>query len=463
MIPYDSLRKVIFSMERTDEYIMINLKDILFYALRRWKSIFVVAVILALLLGAFQAVNEYNTIINTDKETDYWIEYHQYQDKLALAEDRVSSTQGKIDTLQDYMDHAVLMKADYRNVYVANATYYIDSDYKIMPELNYQNPDKTYTLTWYYLNYLNDYSLYEAISAEVGIESKYLMDLVSIKTTNNDTLSLSVFHPYQHDAECIMEALQNQLLQVHAHLEKTITEHSLTQMLNTCGVYVDESLKEKQHTIYDDMLKYQEELIKHTEALRDLKKEGEPNPPSVPKTFVKWFILGGILGCALMGIFFVCKALFNGRVHFHGDLTSRYVIPMLGCVVSGSKKYDFISKFIRKLEGRQLENTEENQQFLAENLRRHCKEHESILIVSDVSSEESQIVSNALSTRLANLRFMNAGSLTKDPVALRLLSECNAVIFAVTAEHSRYKDISAAIEVLRSCESTVLGFVFIDR
>lgn len=449
-------------MERADEDIVINLKDILFYALRCWKPIIIVAVVLALLLGSFQAINMYYSIINTDEKAEYLIEYQQYQDKLALAGDRISSTQGKIDTLQDYMDHAVLMKADYRNVYVANATYYIDSDYKIMPELNYQNPDKTYTLTWYYLNYLQDYSLYETLSEEVGIDAKYLMDLVSITTTNENTLKLSVFHPYQHYAECIMEALQDQLLQVYAHLEKTIAEHSLTQMLNTCGVYVDESLKEKQQTIYDDMLKYQEELIKYKQDLRTLEKN-EVSLPSVPKTFIKWFILGGILGCALIGIFFVCKALFNGRVHFHGDLTSRYVIPMLGCVVSGSKKYDFISKFIRKLEGRQLENTEENQQFLAENLRRHCKEHESILIVSDVSSEESQIVSNALSTRLANLRFMNAGSLTKDPVALRLLSECNAVIFAVTAEHSRYKDISAAIELLRSCESTALGFVFIDR
>lgn len=450
-------------MERTDEYITINLKDILFYSLRCWKPIIVVAVVLALLLGAFHAFSEYRTIVNTDEETDYRIAYQHYQDNLALMEDRVSSVQGKIDTLQDYMDHAVLMKADYRNVYVAKATFYIDSDYKIMPELNYQNPDKTYTLTWYYLNYLQDYSLYEKLSEEVGIDAKYLMDLVSITTANNNTLSLSVFHPYEHYAERIMEALQNQLFQVHAHLEKTIAKHSLTQMLDTCGVYVDESLKEKQQVIYDDMLKYQEQLIQCTQDLTHLEKEGEPNPPSVLKAFIKWFILGGIVGVAIMGIFFACKALFTDRVYFHGDLYSRFGIPVLGSIVSGSKKYDYITNFIRKLEGRQLENTEESQQFLAENLRRHCKEQKTILITSDLSSEESKVVSNTLSTRLPELRFLTAGSLTKDPVALRLLPECDAVIFTVTAEHSRYKDIFAATRLLHDCENTAVGFIFIEK
>jgi len=291
-------------MNQNNEYITINLKDIFFYVLRRWKPVFVIALVFALLLGSIQAFREYRIGIKAEDTQSYWIEYQNYQDELALYKDRVVTVQSKIDALQSYMDHSVLMNTDYRNVYVAKATYYIDSGYKIMPEVDYQDPDKTGTVTWNYSNFLQDYSIYEDIGLKMGIEAKYLMELVSIHMPSESMLMLAVYHSDKAIAQMIMIALQEKLNSVQTHLNATVAEHTLTQMTNTCGLYVDDSLKANQQATRDELLSYQDELILLKQELNHLKEVGGPDTPNALAAFIKWCIVGclasGVLAAAFL-------------------------------------------------------------------------------------------------------------------------------------------------------------------
>lgn len=449
-------------MNQNEEYIEINLKDILFHILYHWKIIIAVAVTAALLLGSFQAVRENQAAMSTDNGSDHWLEYQRYQEQLTLCEDRIASTQDKIDTLQDYMDHAVLMKADYRNVYIAKATYYIDSDYKIMPEVNYQNPDKTYTLTWYYKNFLEDYSVYQEIGEKVGIEAKYLMDLVSIWISNSNTLFITASHPNEDYSQQIMEALQEKLYEVHNHLDSTIGKHTLTLMLNTCGVYVDETLKDRQQSVYDEMISYQDTLIDQKAELESLEEEGAPEAPNALKAFLKWFVLGGIAGGALMVFCMAVPPLLSIRVYFPDALSSRYNLPVLGSIVHNSKKIDVITRWLRKQEGRLNQNSKENDQFLAANLKNHCADAREILLCNDISISESALVADTLHTYLPEISLSAAGSITNDANALLLLPQCDTVIIVVTGKKSRNKDISKMLTMIHDCGKPTAGFVFID-
>lgn len=449
-------------MNQSKEYSEISLKDILFYILRRWKPIFAITASMALLLGGFYALREYQASANPERTGEYLAEYQQYQEELALHEDRVAATQAKIDTLQDYMDHSILMQADYRNVYIAKATYYIDSDYKIMPESSYQDPDKTYTLTWYYQDFLQDYGVYEEIGRQVGIEAKYLMELISVQTVNDSSLALSVSHPYEQSARQIMEALQEKLYAVHGQLDTAVDEHTLTLMLNTCGVYVDESLKDSQQKVYDDMLAYQGSLIQQKQELNNLAEGGGPTAPDVPAAFIKGCILGGISGGALAVAFLALRAFFSNRVYFSDGLVVHYNVPVLGSVMRSNKKPGAVSRWLRRLEGRLEQNNEENIQFLAANILNHCGDAKKILVCSDISTAESRLIADSLCGLLPGIRFSAVGSLTREAGALKLLPNCDAVMLAVTGDKSRNKDIGKALSLIQDCGKPVIGFVFID-
>jgi len=449
-------------MNQNNEYITINLKDIFFYVLRRWKPVFVIALVFALLLGSIQAFREYRIGIKAEDTQSYWIEYQNYQDELALYKDRVVTVQSKIDALQSYMDHSVLMNTDYRNVYVAKATYYIDSGYKIMPEVDYQDPDKTGTVTWNYSNFLQDYSIYEDIGLKMGIEAKYLMELVSIHMPSESMLMLAVYHSDKAIAQMIMTALQEKLNSVQTHLNATVAEHTLTQMTNTCGLYVDDSLKANQQATRDELLSYQDELILLKQELHDLKEVGSPDTPNALAAFIKWCIVGCLASGALAAAFLFFKVVFVNCVLVPDDLVSRYNIPVLGSVMHEGKKRDFISLWLRRLEGRLEKNSEENIQFLAVNLQNHLGDVRKILVCGDASAEENGLLSAPLSKYLPDVHFASAGSLLREVSALKKLAECDAVLLTVIGDASCNKDIAKELNLIRECGKSAVGFVFMD-
>ena len=433
-----------------EEYIEINLKDILFYILRSWKPILTVAVLMALLLGGLKSFKEYKLCLKADGSEAFWEEYQNYQDALCLYEKWITATQDNIDAVQFYLDHSILMGADYRNIYEAKATYYIETNYQIIPENSYQNPDKTYTLAWYYQEFLEDYSIFEELGKEMGVDAKYLEELVSVYTVGNNTVALSVSHPDKASAQMILSALQVKLNAVYDDLNSTVEAHTLTLM------------KDEQPWPHDELLSYQDELVEAKQKLRELKEDGGLGKPQVFVSFVKWCIMGGIAGGFLAVMFFFVKAFIVNRVYSPDQLVSSYHIPVLGCTIHGSKKLDAISLWLRKLEGRPEKKSEESLQFLAVNIENHCNGAKKVLVCSDINTEESSLLVESLNSRLQDIQLIAAGNLLRDADALRMLAQCDAVLLIDTGDQSFSKNIRKELRLIQECGKSAIGFVFTD-
>jgi len=446
-----------------EEYIEIDLKAILFYVLRKWKPIVVLAIAAALLLGGAAAVREYHLSINPEKNEAYLESLDDYRARLTLCQDRIKAEEDKIESLQEYIDHSVMMKADYRDVYIAKATYYVDSGYKIMPEMNYQNPDKTYTLTWYYRNYLQDYTVFEELEQNIGIDAKYLMDLVSISVTNNNTLSLTVTCPQQSTAIAIMEQLQKEVEELQKHLNRTIDTHDLTLMLDTCGAYVDDGLKEKQQSIHDEMLGHKEKLIELERELVKLEEEGFPDEINIPKSFVKYFLVGGVITGFLLVCYFAAIALFSGKVFSARNSGLTGEIPLLGIIKFGEGKLDWVTRCVYKLEGRLTKNDEENNRYIAVNLQNSCAEDKNILLCSDAGAAYSEAASEAVGKFIPDIRLLVVGNLMKEANAIQLLPECDAVVVVVADAESKANTLRNMQELVSRCGKKVIGYIFVEK
>jgi len=443
---------------QNDGYIEFDIKALFFYVLRRWKSVIVFSLAIAVLLGAFMGYSEYKTSLTVDPENPYWAEYQQYQDQLTLYEDRVSATQEKIGVLQDYLDNSVLMNTDHRNVYIAKATYYVDSGYQIMPNHNYQNPDKTYTMAWYYCDYLKDYQLFEAVGAEVGIDAKYLMELVDVYIANNDILSISVSHSSQQVAQRIMEALQTQLQSIRLHLESSVGEHTLTKMMDTCGIYIDETLKVAQQQAHDEMLTLQNDLLIHKQELYDLKESSTPDDLNIAKAFIKWFILGGIVGGVLsVGTLFLVSILKN-RVYSSAQLAANFRVGILGELICGAP-LSVISRKLNKIEGCLTENSEDNLQFLAERVKYQLGSAREIMVCSDLDTDIVAVLADSLNKYCPGFHFLPTGNLLKDASALHTLAKCDTVLMIAVRDRSRNSDIRKNLSLIQSYKKDLSGFI----
>ena len=446
-------------MIQNENYIEFDLKALFFYVLRQWKPILSFCLALALLLGGFQAYQEYKTGLNVDMENSYWAEYQQYQDEITFLEDRVATTQSKIDVLQDYIRNSVLMKADHRNIYIAKSTYYIDSGYKIIPETSYQDPDKTYTLSWHYRNHLQDYTVFEAVGSQVGIDAKYLMELVDVSIPNDSTLSIAVSHPSQQSAEDIMNILHDEIQSVHRQLSGTVTNHTITRMMNTCGVYIDEGLNEAQQKTYDDLLELQEDIITYRDDLLILKKGPTPGELNIVTAFIKWFILGGGVAGVLAVAFLFIRSILRNRLHAASQLVSGFQTTVLGEVICSREKLSPAARIINQLEGCLTGNSDENLQFLAENIRNHAGNAKTILLCGDGNAALCAGLADHLNKYLSGTQLVSAGNLLKDACALRALAECDAVVMVSVRDRSRNNHLRKMQTLICSYKKEILGFI----
>ena len=459
-------------MQENEQVVELDLKALLFYILRQWKSMVTFALIIALLLAALMGFLEYRTGLEVDMTNDYWVEYQRYEDQLALYRNQLTTAQGKITTLQDYIDNSVLMSADPQDIYIAQATYFIDTDYKILPENTYQTPDRTGILVSYYRDYLMDYSVYEEIGQIIGLEPKYLTELVKVTTGNsaagknaatvsNEALSISVGHPSEATALIIMTALQQKMDQVYDHLQKTVDQHKVTVMTNTLGSYVSSELSTYQQTTRAELETYQNSILTARQELYKLEKDGGPGELSIPIAMIKGIILGGVLGGVLAFVWFFVLAILQGRVMAPEQLVRGYSLPVLGEVLREKSRKDPIGAMLNKWEGRLPANSADNTCYVAENIRNHSRGASRILVTSDMGKEESAVLAAAVQNHLPEITFVAAGSLLKDAVALKELALCDGVLCMVSRDRTAGSSINKELQLIRECDKATLGFVFI--
>lgn len=446
-------------MIQNEEYIEFDIKALFFYILRQWKPILAWGLIIAFLLGGWMAYAEYSTSVAVDTENGYWMEYQQYQDQIATYEDRIAVTQSRLDILQKYMDESVLMQLDPWSTYCAKAVYYVDSGYQILPENYYQNTDKTSTLTWYYSSYITNYSVFEEISEEIGIDAKYLIELVEVAQPNASTFCISVRHSSPESAMLIMDMMQSKLEDAKKELIDAIGPHTFTLMEDSCGACIDNALKDIQNKADKEMLDLKGDLQDYSEELLEIKAESAPAELNIASAFIKWFIIGGVLGAVLVIVFLFLKAFTSNGIYAPSQLTSGFHAEVLGEVICSADVLSAVTRKINKLEGRLTENTEGNLEFLAEKIKYHCGGAANIVVCCDIESEINNTIADKLAKYLPGIRLMPTGNLLKEAAALRVLNECDAVLMVAVRDASQNSTIKKVMKVLSSYNKELIGFI----
>ena len=446
-------------MIQNDEYMEFDIKAIVFYIFRRWKPMVIWGLVFALVLGGWMAYGEYKTSLAEDTNSGYWLEYRHYQEQIAVFEDRISTTQARIDTLQEYLDESIIMRIDPRNVYRTKAVYYVDSGYQIMPEMTYQDTNKTTTLTWYYRRFLTRYNVFEEIGSELGLDPKYLTELVEVSQPNESTFCISVDYVDAAGAELIMDMLQDQLGNARKELLDSIADHTLTKMEESSGVYIDDSLRELQKDTAEEILDLKDDLIEYTEELQEITEGPAPSELNVVTEFIKWFVLGGVVGAVLAAVCIFVKSFVGNRVHASSQLMSALHANVLGEVICGKDTLSPVVRMLNSMEGCLTENSEGNLLYLAESIRMNCGNATNILVCCDSESDAATFLVGAVNPYLNGVQLIATGNLLKDASALRQLSQCDAVLMVVERDKSRSNAIRKMLKTIESYQKEIIGFV----
>jgi len=460
----------------------IDLKWLIYRVLRGWRTIVVWAIIVGVVLGVgsfglnYVKINDPGYIEaeqeNFEREHTSWVATGEnFKAQLEnIAEARAEQ--------EEYNEKSVLMQIDPLREFHASFELYVNYDYRIMPDMTYQNIDLSDRILKAYATYMTNGELYQKIIDGVSfdIERRYLSEILEVSIDyNTNMISVSVT---QQSAEYCQEILaigKAALLEKYNDVKSTIAEHTLSDInasaYETVNLALQETQKENRQRITDLDMSLQEVNEEYLKWKRQPEPQAVFTINEVVKNAVKMLIIGGVVGAVVVAVIIAFGALMSGKLLNPEDVRSRFGLRIVGQLPATrvKKPFAFVSRWFSAFGG--ITATPEDYDRLAKMIgtsiksdlasRENAAEWKKIAFTGTVSAEELNAAVDAMGIGKDYVVICAADVLT-NAEAIEKLSGADCVVLVEKQEESTLADISKELEALKAWNKTVIGAVVLN-
>ncbi len=467
----------------------IDLKDLMFTVLHRWKMIIIAGVLCGLL---FLGVKGYSIYRNqsdpatmAEEEERYQNDLELYENYKELLEQEVENLSNDIEERKEYLNESVFMNISPYNVGEARADLFIRTDYEIMPGMFYQNVDYTDTILNAYQSTMTSVAFLDEIAREAEMDVLYLQELISVErgTTTNikrkgqdntvavvsdagrltNLLTIRVIYTDQEKAEKILKLVLDKVSGLKGQITEGIGTHEVTVVNQSSGSVVDLELASKQSDITKQLTDLKNALDQKQNDQNNLKK---PAPASTAglRSIVKYGILGGGLG-VFMVVFLVCVVfLMSDKLYSSKELKLRFKLKVLGELPSKDKKVSGIDAWLNRLEGRAVNkiSLDTGYELITAGISNSVDSEAALLVSGTAQKELLAQAANQLRDRLPGVRIITGGNMLQDAATLRKLPDCDGVVLVEQCGISSYQDISLEVETVVDLDKKIIGCIVFE-
>lgn len=471
----------------------IDLKDLMFAVLRKWRPIILIAIIFAVLLGGMKGAGGLKQIKDSEylasRQQEYDNSMEQYEISKASLEKEVENIKASLESQNEYMEKSVLMNINPYDEYVTAAAFYVGTDYQIMPGMAYQNPNTAASIMQAYMSMIQNGDLYHYVlnGMSAPLDRRYLQELVTVTPNlENNMFDIRVISNSEEGAASIMKLIMGSLNEYSQMITQAIGPHTLkvmssssrpgtdmAQAQETIGagespdVYttVDLELEKKQQEQSVRIAELNESLTNKTQELADLKEPSVslPSKGSAVKSAVKYAVLGGVLG-GFLSVFFICVAfLMSDKLGSDKELRRRYRLMVLGLFDKPEKKklFSFVDRFLDRMEGtagRRMDR-ETVCSVVAANVMNYAGDAKQLLLITSAPGLNLEAVKDDIAPVLTGLTVTAGGNLDSQADAIRKAASCDAVILVEKRNCSSFSGIERELDIVRSLDKKVLGCI----
>lgn len=456
----------------------IDLKDLMFAVLHKWRSILLVAIVAGVLLGGVKAVMTYQS--QNDEETilaaeeQYEDDLHSYERNKETMERELGNLQTDIENQQNYLEKSVLMNMSPYDIYEARADIFVKTDYEIMPGMFYQNVDYTDTILQTYQSVMTSVAFLSHIAESTGIDVQYLQELIQIergstvvgntsKLTN--LLTVTVKNSSKKDAEAVLKKLLEGIESLQVNITANIGEHTVNTVNKSTGATVDLALADRQREQNNQLISLQQSLEEKQQALNDLEEPAKLTSASTAtiKSGIKYGILGGVLG-GFMIVFFVCVVfVMSDKVYSSKELRRRSNVKVLGVFPVSGKKAGAVDRLLNRLEGKVFAVTEEDEAALiAANISNYAGEIKKILVTGTIAEDMVTHAARLLSDRLSGIEIVSGQNMLKNVETIKMLPSCGGVVLVEQAGLTTYSMMGQEMEKVVDLQKEIIGCIVFE-
>lgn len=410
-----------------------------------------------------------------EEKTKHDTNVQEYQEELLENQQAIESTKIKIQNAQEYLDNSVLNTIDPYNVPVAQADLYVSTDYKIMPGMDYQNVDYTDAVLKAYSSLITNSETMEKIAKTVGMEERYLQELVSVSgDSSTRLLTIRAYGADEATANKILDALLVRMEDVRPTIQSTVGSHSIAQLTRTSTVSVMTWLRDSQQQNRDDLTNLQNQVTTLEAADRVLEQSIEdeqqaleamelPEKPKETGNSMKMVVLGALLGGVLACGVVVVKFLLDGMVYSASELNRSTGLPVLGALASDrTKKAGKLDAKLYQMEGRPDGSADaEMLCLMAQTIRSRAPEAKNILVTGDLPADQLEALAAALQATepLRGQSVTAAESILKAAATVPHVVAADAIVLAADCTVTRTDAVREQNEKIVRLGKQILGCI----
>lgn len=480
---------LLMNEEKRIENHEIDLLDLMFYCLEKWRIVVISMLILSIVMGGYkyrvivkenQSKQQQILLLEAEKkkkEDDQHIEDKRNVEVKEVDTQSVESYERAIEKSErilqqkeDYLDHSIIMQLDPYHVSTGTLSYYIDggnhidtllsvyqtyiADGRIAKELNALNPEISVEDLRYLISFTNSANRVSELGNNQVIQTVRPGEIVfqiQIKMPNSDLCSLYLEQAAKSIAEyakCLQTEVTQHELVLLASTQAEITDLSIEEYQSTFqSAYVAsvknlQALKSELEILLTDNAEELpgengEEAIQTEESIPEEQKIVLADPIfSAVKSAVVGLFLGIVISCFGLASFYI----LSGKMQYIKDFKKEYAIPLLGFihVLDNRKKlFGFIDTWICYLRNgvytkigfdEQLKMTMENVQVAIDRISAQ-KRVERVMLAGSIPEKGLEELCIRLSSELQGVFLSSYKQIIFHSSELRELGEYDAILF----------------------------------
>lgn len=448
----------------------IDLKQLLVYVFRKWRTMLAAAVILGLLLGGAKAAKGFLDLQDPEKVEESIkeaeLELENYETAKTQLTNQMAEYNRQIEDYQKYQDNSLYMKIDPYAVYKESVTYVVTTDYQILPNMTYQSLNWMGPVLSAYTSVATSITLKDLPpEGQTGLSEEWDADsldkLIKVETNTNDgKLTITASAESETRAKSILQAVREKVELNQESIAKAAGEHKLSVIAEKSMVTVDQSIINDREARLRNITALREAADKAVDKYNKLSKPKD-NAISIGNTIkngVKFAILGVLAGVFLCCFYFCMQYLMNGKLNDPGNLKVRYQTRILA-ELPGKRKAGIIDRILDRFEGIKttMQSGEKQLHVAAESLG-GIYSGKCIALAGTASIELKTMAVETLK-KAERLNVVAAGDILTDPDAIRKIRSADAVILMESKNVAVMAEIERETEILKAMGITLEGFI----
>ncbi len=457
----------------------IDLVRMLLKACLGWRTIAVVAIIVAFVVGGIKMATNIAHVLDPEVQEKAQQEYDAkvtaYEAEGRQLELAIEETERQIRVQEDYLDQSILMQLDPNQEWNGSMTLYVGTDYQIMPGSTYQNENQASKIVAAYGDYVDSGDFYTAVMDKLSFQVKdvrYLNEMLGVSVdTGRYVISISALADTREKCEELINTAKTLLLAAQSQITTQIDKHTIqtTEVRILSKENPDrEAFQTNQKNAVQDM----EATIANyrTDYIEWEAKEAELKLPIVTMkkaitNGIKFFLIAGLVMGFVMGGIYCVGYIFSGRVQ--GSESLPFGLHLIGEIPVGTeKKLNGIDKWFLGIFGVVAKREEKDARLgaaarhLSQLVETKVEGQKSVALISDMEKEELDKLVTSLGKSVASgVELVSAGNILVSPEGSKLAEDQSAVVLVAKQGVSVQKTLNAMVDQLKSYDKIILGAI----